>query len=229
MKKYRYRNEIKYRINRADAALLKKLLALVTYPDKYAYYPDGSYLIKSLYFDDPDSNAYYEKKDGILYRTKYRIRIYNNSDKLIKLEKKMKHNNLTAKEAQVIKLNTYYDLVNGNYASLNAQEGSLLKEFIDCLKYRQLRPSIIVSYQRLAFIYPVSDVRITIDYQVQSGRYNTDLFARANPTFLLDESDKWILEVKFNEVLPSQIATVLGSIPLCREAISKFALCRSIK
>ena len=40
---------------------------------------------------------------------------------------------------------------------------------------------------------------------------------------------KQVLEVKFNEVLPLHIANILGDIPSCREAVSKFAICRSIK
>ena len=49
------------------------------------------------------------------------------------------------------------------------------------------------------------------------------------PTYTLDEQGKVVLEVKFNEVLPLHIANLLNDIPSCREAVSKFALCRSIK
>ena len=45
----------------------------------------------------------------------------------------------------------------------------------------------------------------------------------------LTEKGKQVLEVKFNEVLPLHIAHILNDIPSCREAVSKFAICRSIK
>ena len=48
----------------------------------------GDYHIRSLYFDDYNDSALFEKQSGILKRKKYRIRIYNLSDSVIKLEKK---------------------------------------------------------------------------------------------------------------------------------------------
>ena len=51
----------------------------------------GGYTIRSLYFDDYCNSAYEEKDAGILMRKKYRVRIYNGSDKVIKLERKKKY------------------------------------------------------------------------------------------------------------------------------------------
>ena len=51
---------------------------------------DGGYMIRSLYFDDYWNSAYEEKESGILMRKKYRIRIYDYSDRSIKLERKKK-------------------------------------------------------------------------------------------------------------------------------------------
>lgn len=48
------------------------------------------YLIRSLYFDDCYECAYEEKLAGVEARSKYRIRIYNYSDSIIKLECKHK-------------------------------------------------------------------------------------------------------------------------------------------
>ena len=97
MKEYKYRHELKFKISNSAAEVLKQKLSLILGKDKNAYYEDGSYLIKSLYFDDRDSSSYYEKMDGVLYRKKYRIRMYNDVDTFIRLEKKMKHNNFTSK------------------------------------------------------------------------------------------------------------------------------------
>ncbi|NLC47858.1 MAG: VTC domain-containing protein, partial [Tenericutes bacterium] len=77
-KEYKYRHELKYKISNNAAEILKQKLSLIMSKDKNAYYKDGSYLISSLYFDDRESSSYYEKMDGVLYRKKYRIRIYNN-------------------------------------------------------------------------------------------------------------------------------------------------------
>ena len=51
--------------------------------DKFAN-ADGDYHIRSLYFDDINNTALFEKQAGILTRKKYRIRIYNLEDNVIK-------------------------------------------------------------------------------------------------------------------------------------------------
>lgn len=228
MKEYKYRHELKFKISNNAAEILKQKLSLILGKDKNAYYSDGSYLIKSLYFDDRDSNLYYEKMDGVLYRKKYRIRMYNDVDTFIRLEKKMKHNNYTAKEQMLISKDIYSKILNGKIDEIENPEGLLL-EFITNYKNKGLVPSVIVEYHRTAFTYPISDVRITFDSNIQSSLYNYDLFNTSYPRYIVDEPGKQVLEVKFNEVLPLHIANILNDIPACREAVSKFAICRSIK
>ncbi len=228
MKEYKYRHELKFKISNSAAEVLKQKLSLILDKDKYAIYKDGSYLIKSLYFDDINSTSYYEKMDGILYRKKYRIRIYNNDDKFIRLEKKMKHNNMTAKEQILISKDIYSKILNGKINEIDNPQGLLL-EFLNDYRTKCLIPSIIVTYHRTAFVYPISDVRITFDSNIQSGLYNYDLFDLKMPNYTVDEKGMQVLEVKYNEVLPLHIANILNDIPSIREAVSKFAICRSIK
>lgn len=228
MKEYKYRHELKFKISNSAAEVLKQKLSLILKKDKNAYYSDGSYLIKSLYFDDLDSTSYYEKMDGVLYRKKYRIRIYNNNDEFIRLEKKMKHNTYTAKEQILISKDIYSKILNGKLDEIDSPTG-LLEEFITNSKTKHLVPSVIVLYHRTAFTYPVSEVRITFDSHIQSGLYNYDLFDKEVPMYDVSEPGKQVLEVKFNEVLPLHIANILNDIPSCKEAVSKFAICRSIK
>lgn len=228
MKEYKYRHELKFKISNSAAEVLKQKLSLILKKDKNAYYSDGSYLIKSLYFDDLDSSSYYEKMDGVLYRKKYRIRIYNNNDEFIRLEKKMKHNTYTAKEQILISKDIYSKILNGKLDEIDSPTG-LLEEFITNSKTKHLVPSVIVLYHRTAFTYPISEVRITFDSHIQSGLYNYDLFDKQVPMYNVSEPGKQVLEVKFNEVLPLHIANILNDIPSCKEAVSKFAICRSIK
>ena len=228
MKEYKYRHELKFKISNSAAEVLKQKLSLILKKDKNAYYSDGSYLIKSLYFDDLDSTSYYEKMDGVLYRKKYRIQIYNNNDEFIRLEKKMKHNTYTAKEQILISKDIYSKILNGKLDEIDSPTG-LLEEFITNSKTKHLVPSVIVLYHRIAFTYPISEVRITFDSHIQSGLYNYDLFDKEVPMYDVSEPGKQVLEVKFNEVLPLHIANILNDIPSCKEAVSKFAICRSIK
>ena len=224
----KYRNEIKFVINKDSAEILKKKLELLMDVDENSTTIDNSYFIRSLYFDDLYSNAYYEKIDGVEYRKKYRIRLYNNDTSFIRLECKYKHENKTSKDQILIDRNICDRIINGNIDKIDISGNNLLTKFVIDYRTRNLRPSIIVDYKRLAYTYPVSDVRITFDSKIRSGRYNYNLYDDLITYKVIDDNEV-VLEVKFNEILPEQIAIVLSTVPMIRQAFSKFAVCRSIK
>jgi SPX domain-containing protein involved in vacuolar polyphosphate accumulation len=241
-----YRDEIKFKISTNMAEVLKQRLSLVMDIDSHSRESDRSYHIRSIYFDNLDSDAFYEKVDGILYRKKYRIRIYNLSSESIKLECKHKHNNKTFKESITISYEMAQKLINNdlddiiiddrkqNFYGIDDQrvylsEDNLLRKFVIEIKLRQLKPSIIVDYRRQAFTYPISDVRVTFDHNVRSGNYSSELFSPHVQTYEMFNKNELVLEVKFNEILPTQIAMILSTIPSYRQAVSKFAICRNIK
>lgn len=225
----KYRNELKFIINSGAAEILKNNLSKVMTVDANSKNSDNTYLIRSLYFDDWDSNAYYEKQDGVEFRKKYRIRMYNHDDSFIRLECKYKHDNKTSKDQMLIDKNICSKIVDGNLDDINLDEDNLLTKFTLDHKLRHLKPAIIVDYTRLAFTYPVSDVRVTFDYHIKSGVYNYNLFDKDINMYSVIKDDEVVLEVKFNEVLPEAIAIILTTIPMFRQAYSKFAVCRSIK
>ena len=79
------RHELKYFINEAQYYVLSGVLDQVLSRD-----PNGDeyneYHIRSLYFDTVYNTALFDKIDGNPNRDKYRIRIYNFSDRVIKLD-----------------------------------------------------------------------------------------------------------------------------------------------
>lgn len=211
--------------------VLKQRLALAMDIDKNSVNLDNTYFIRSLYFDDINSTAYYEKIDGVLYRKKYRIRMYNNDSSFIRLERKWKHNNMTSKDQLKISKENCINLLTNQFDNIDKEllNHSLMKEFITDIKVFGLKPSVIVDYKRLAYTYPISEVRITFDEKIKSGLYNCNLFNMDRITYDVIDNDEVVLEVKFNEVLPEHISIILQTIPMYRQAVSKFALCRSIK
>ena len=224
----KYRHELKFIINKEMSKILKQRLSLVMDIDKNSVNLDNTYFIRSLYFDDPNSSAYYEKLDGVLYRKKYRIRIYNSDPSFIRLERKWKHNNMTSKDQIKLSKEECIDILNNNLDKINLTS-DLIKDFIFEIKTKGLKPSVIVDYKRLAYTYPISDVRITFDENLKSGLYNYELFNDEKISYDIFDSNEVVLEVKFNEVIPEHIAIILGTIPMYRQAVSKFARCRSIK
>ncbi len=218
----KYRHEIKYVINNNQAIILKQRLALLMPLDEYKFNQDGSYYIKSLYFDDIDNNAYFEKIDGLLYRTKYRIRIYNNSDSKIYLERKMKHNNLTSKDKELISKDIYSKIVNGRINEIAYTENTLLQKFLVDMRIKCLKPSVIVGYKRTAYLYPISNVRITFDENIVSQGFNNNLFSENATNINILENKEVVLEVKYDDILPKIISDLIGTISEVRESVSKF-------
>lgn len=225
----KYRNEIKFIISKTMAEVLKQRLSLIMSVDTNSYNNDNSYLIRSLYFDNENSDAYYEKMDGVEYRKKYRIRIYNFDDKFIRLECKYKHNNMTSKDQILIDKELCSKIIDGKIDEIDLTKDNLLRQFALDYRLNRLEPSIIVDYNRVAFTYHVSEVRITFDSQIKSGMYNYNLFDKNATTYSVIDDNQMVLEVKFNEILPESIALILQTVPTFRQAFSKFAACRNIK
>lgn len=229
MNKVKYRHELKFILNQSHAEILKHRLSLIMDVDENSANPDNTYFIRSLYFDDCKDTAYYEKIDGTEKRKKYRIRIYNLDDSFIRLERKDKDRDLTHKKQTKITKDIYTKIVNGNIDKIDTSKDQLLREFIYEIKTKGLMPAVIVDYQRLAYTYPAEDTRVTFDEHIKSGRFNYDLFSKDFITYDILEKKESVLEVKFNNVIPSHIAQVIMTIPTVRQAISKFALCREKK
>lgn len=78
------RIENKYLVDKQDFFLLEECLRSLMIEDR------KKYTVSSLYFDSIDDTDLKEKLDGILLREKYRIRIYDYQDEIIKFEVKRK-------------------------------------------------------------------------------------------------------------------------------------------
>ena len=88
-KKRKFRYENKYVINIAEIELIRNRVVGICDFDKYAL-EDGEYNIRSLYFDNYGSKAFYDNEIGIEPREKFRIRIYNCNSDVVVLERKIK-------------------------------------------------------------------------------------------------------------------------------------------
>ena len=84
----KYRHEYKYLIDSGQRAVtLIKARGLMK-PDPHAG-KDGSYIIRSLYFDDRNDTCFFQNEAGTDPRAKYRIRYYDDDTSFIRLEKKI--------------------------------------------------------------------------------------------------------------------------------------------
>ena len=219
------RHELKYFINPAELEALRARLRGALAMDEHCL-GGRPYVIRSLYFDDIDDSAFYDKQAGVMHRDKYRIRIYNFSDKTIFLERKRKMGDLIQKSSVQITRRLCDQLVDGNPAGLFKAQNPLLQDMYVQMRTKLLRPCVIVDYKREAYVHPAEDVRITFDLCLRSGLASRDLFNPHVPTVCPHDRNVEILEVKFNNYLPDYINALLTGVEAERSAVSKYILCR---
>lgn len=224
MSKAVYRHELKYLINLPDWALLRARLPAGLQRDPNAG-PGGEYHIRSLYFDDYWNSAYEEKEMGVLTRRKYRIRVYNCQDKVIRLERKGKYGQYIRKESAPLTRREADDILQGDYRFLRNSPHDLLKEFYFECTSRILRPRVIVDYDREPFVLEAGDVRITFDKHVRAGMGRFELFDPRLPTLEVVPGDQMIMEVKFTTFLPGVVRRLLPPRASQLTAASKYVLC----
>ena len=82
-----FRHEWKHLINYGDHIELKQRLCAVLSPDPHAE-PNGTYSVRSLYFDNVCDKVLREKLNGVNNREKFRIRYYKDDPSFLRLEKK---------------------------------------------------------------------------------------------------------------------------------------------
>lgn len=221
------RHELKFFINEMQYIVLSGVLDQVLQRD-----PNGDeyneYHIRSLYFDTVYNNALFDKINGVQNRDKYRIRIYNMSDRIIKMECKTKIGSLISKRSISIPRDLCEQLIAGDPTGLETTRSGLLNDVYREMTVNLLRPVVIVDYVREAYLHPAEEVRITFDKQLRSGLRSTDLFNPFVPTVPPFDNGEMILEVKYNRALPPYIRDILctycsGAV---QSAISKYTWCR---
>lgn len=218
-----YRNEWKYLISEPEKAVLKQRMIPLFQMDPNA--GATGYMIRSLYFDDYWNSALEEKEMGVLARKKYRIRIYNCSDKSIKLERKKKVGSYIYKEAAPLTRTETEMIINGDYTFLLSSQYPLCREFyVECVSH-VMRPRVIVDYEREPFIMNEGTVRLTFDSHVRAAVLDNDIFDANLPALEVLPPGKMILEVKFTEFLPQIVREIMPPAASEFTAVSKFVLC----
>ena len=223
-----FRHELKFFISPLQYQVLSRTLKATLNPD-----PNGDennqYHIRSLYFDTAYDSALYDKINGTANRDKYRIRIYNFSDQMIRLECKSKFRDLISKRSVRITRDLAEQLISADPTGLESTASGLVSDTFREMRTNLLHPVVIVDYLREAYLHPAEEVRITFDMQLRSGLNSVDMFNPYLPTVPPFDHDEIILEVKYNQVLPPYIANLLTYAlrdGACRSAISKYVYCR---
>jgi hypothetical protein len=222
----KYCHELKFFITPREYSVLRGKLSQIMVPDPFSG-PDNQYLIRSLYFDDIYNSALNDKLSGVEKRKKYRLRLYNHRDTLVKLEKKGKSGQYTCKESERVTRAFCENILDGKYDFLKTSDSELLQGLYVQMKTVLLRPVVLVDYVREAYIHPMGNVRVTFDMKLKTGLYSIDIFNPRVPVYDVLDHGKIIMEVKFDQILPQSIQRLVSGVKGERESISKFVLCRN--
>ncbi len=218
-----FRHEWKYLLSEKEAKLLKDRLMPFLNIDSHVK-GDG-YEIRSLYFDDLKNTAYIQKLMGVYSRKKWRIRIYDYSDKKIALERKIKKGNYIFKESADLTRSEFEMIMDNDHEFLLEREENLCKEFYTECMCSLLRPKVIVDYKRLPLVMEEGTVRITFDTEVAAALGGFDIFDKTLVKLPAQDPDKVILEVKYTEFLPQLIKELLPPGGHEFVAFSKYVAC----
>ena len=218
-----YRHEVKHVITAGDAAAIRTNMSAVAHLDPHSK-EKGYYRIRSLYFDDPMDTALREKLDGVNERRKFRIRYYNDDLSYIMLECKIKRDGVGCKPQERLTLEETQKILRGETDWMVKSGRPLLAALYVDMKTRRLAPKTVVEYKRVPFVYGPGNVRVTIDWAIRTGPPKEVL--DPNGLTLPIEDDIMLLEVKWDDFLPSIIRDAVQTPGRRVTAFSKYAQCR---
>lgn len=215
------RHEEKYLIDYRQYGLLLARVRQLLQPDVHS--KDGAYVITSLYYDDPKDTALYEKLDGLADHSKFRVRTYNCSDKVIRLERKDKHGIMTHKESAGL---TRQELADLDGVKTDLERFGKAHDLVAQMKTKSLTGTVIVRYKRDAYYHPGTDLRVTFDTDLEAlGPDKDALFSDKIKGVPVLDKNTVIMEVKYGSHPPAFVRTLLNAT--CKQlSVSKYALCR---
>ena len=210
------RVEFKYILSKEQLEHLKAALKEHMKVDKY-----GKTSIASIYFDTPSFILIRTSIEKPAFKEKIRIRSYGlaKKDDKVFLEVKRKVNGLVYKRRIPLleeEVEPFFNKQNSG-----SKDGQIAKE-IDYFKhfYQDLKPAIMIIYDRTAYEEINGDLRLTIDENPRYRLDNLDLHTSMDGISLLSEGIA-ILEIKVQEVMPLWLVSVLSKEKIYKSSFSK--------
>lgn len=219
-----FRHEFKYQCSSAQLEIIKHRLDAVLTLDKHA--SQGEYCIRSMYFDSLDNRCFKENENGTDPREKYRIRIYNGSSERISLECKRKERGKTHKTSCLITKEQFDDIISRKFSIDVKAQPAVFRKFYYLLRNEHFTPSVIVEYDRIPYVYPLGNVRVTLDKHIRSSDCFDQFFSTSLPSRPIMPTGQQLLEVKYDELIPDFIKEIIQTDNLSQTTFSKYYLCK---
>ncbi len=221
----KYRHEYKYVIDARQQKILKLYAAGVLNLDSHTD-RDGEYLIRSLYFDSLEYDFYYENEEGYDPRKKFRIRFYNLDSSYIVLECKAKIRTMTRKTSCLITEEQCRIFMEGRIPEADGRVHIRQPQMFYEMRMNNLRPVVVVQYVRIPYVNTAGNVRVTFDDSIASSNDLDGFLKKDIPFRQVLPKGQSVLEVKWDEFLPTHIKEQMELDSLQWTAFSKYYLCR---
>jgi hypothetical protein len=226
------RTEIKFMVSTREAALLEKACRSNLVLDDRCGAKSG-YPISSVYFDSPEYRCYMERLNEVASRRKLRIRYYPErdgfkDDSYVLVEIKQRNNHLTQKRRVALPCREAMSLcVDRQLIECDPEDEAVVNEVISFIWQYDLKPVSLIHYQRQAWGGSDLDngLRVTFDSGLGYQVAHTQFFHSTSFTPLFPE-DIVIMEIKYNQRIPSWLADLVIAVDLHPCQISKY--CQSI-
>ena len=192
---------------------------------------NGYYTISSIYLDNDTWQCFYETINRDKYRQKVRLRVYGSVDNnsICFFELKAKFKGLVGKRRVKMRLGDAMTFIKecnaGHDPDINTFECSnrqILKELKHIILTKSLKPTVVVSYERLAlFSKDDPDLRITFDVNIRTRDTELDLTKGTGGDYVTSE-DTAILEVKTSKNIPYWLVGILKKYNYKDQTFSKY-------
>lgn len=219
------RFEIKYVLRQTAAYELIAGLEGYLEPDPHGG-PRG-YTVSSVYWDSPELDAFWEKLDGQKYRRKLRMRSYGEAPpEEVFVEIKQRIDRTVQKRRVRWPLERVRAVFGSGHVDSeleDAVEEPEAREALVLCRLQQLAPLIHVRYRRAAWTGVFEhDLRLTIDTRLRYDCQALDAGDRFDEGKSLLDPRLCVLEIKFNQVVPTWLVKAIESRGLETVRLSKY-------
>lgn len=208
------RYELKYKLSKSEYEQILNGISNYLSKDNY-----GEVTIQSLYYDTDNYRLIRSSLERPTYKEKVRLRSYGlaSKDKPVFLELKKKCDKIVYKRR--IELTQYH--TNDIFNEID-DYGQIANEIKYCNQYYgSLKPSMLLLYDRTAYIDNDSDLRITFDRNVRYRSDNLDLSKSLDGIKLLD-NDEVLMEIKTSGAYPMWLVRLLNDNHIYKTRFSKY-------
>ncbi|MDO4481932.1 MAG: polyphosphate polymerase domain-containing protein [Bacillota bacterium] len=220
------RREEKYPLNFQEAVQFSHRFSQLLSADEHS--KNGSYMVRSLYFDTTEDKDFFDKITEQNVRKKIRIRIYSPDSETAKLEMKQKQGKYQRKRSLKISRKDAELIIGGQYSVLLDYKEDFAAELFSVMVNECYRPKSIVEYQRKAFMAKENNIRLTFDTDIKATESSVDLFSNNLPLYPVLSPDKAIFEVKYDKFMLGYISDIISNINRRSVSYSKYCLSRSL-